>query len=142
MTIQSFVHQNNLATGDRLITEKGPLSKHHAIFVQIPGQVPLVAENQAGRGVQYITLEEFIQRAGAGKILIQKFEGSELEREGIVPRINALLGTQYNLINFNCEHFANLVQNGVASSAQVAVTIVGALIVGIGLLAFGGGRRR
>ena len=28
----------------------------HAIFDQIPGGVPRVAENRAGRGVQYITL--------------------------------------------------------------------------------------
>jgi hypothetical protein len=59
MNAYLFTQQHGLRIGDRLITEKGPVSRHHAIFVQIPGGLPLVAENQVGKGVQYITLEEF-----------------------------------------------------------------------------------
>jgi hypothetical protein len=136
-----FTQRNNLRTGDRLITEKGPLSRHHAIFVQIPGGVPLVAENQAGKGVQYITLEEFLLRTRQGKIWIQKFEGTETDRGNIIPQIDALIGTAYNLVNFNCEHFANLIQKKVSISQQVAAAVAGAVIIGIGLLAFGGKRK-
>jgi hypothetical protein len=136
-----LIQQNNLRTGDRLITEKGPLSRHHAIFVQVPGDVPVVAENQAGKGVQYITLEEFLLRTGPGKIWIQKLGGAETDRDSIVLRINALVGTPYNLVNFNCEHFANLIQTGAAVSKQVATAVAGAVLIGIGLLVFGGNRR-
>jgi hypothetical protein len=136
-----FIQQNDLRTGDRLITEKGPLSRHHAIFVQVPGSVPLVAENQAGKGAQYLTLEELLLRTGTGKIWIQKFVGTETARDYVVPRIDALIGTPYNLVNFNCEHFANLIQTGAAVSKQVAAAVLGALVISIGLLAFGGNRR-
>ena len=136
-----LIEQNDLRTGDRLITEKGPLSRHHSIVALIPGEVSLVAENQAGKGVQYITLEDFLLRTGSGKIWIQKFAGTEADRERVVPRIDGLVGTQYDLINFNCEHFANLIQNGAAVSKQVAVAALGVIAIGIGVLLFGRSRR-
>jgi hypothetical protein len=136
-----FVEQNDLQTGDRLITEKGPFSRHHSIFVQVLNGVPLVAENQAGKGVQYITLEDFLLRTGSGKIWIQKFVGTQSARESLIPRINALVNTPYDLVNFNCEHFANLIQTGVVASKQVAVAVLGVIVIGIGFLAFGGNKR-
>ncbi len=136
-----FIEQNNLRTGDRIITEKGPLSRHHSIVVAFPGSVPLIAENLAGRGVQYITLEDFLQRTGSSKMWIQGFPRSEAARDGVVAQINALIGNPNNLVSFNCEHFANLIQNGVAVSKQVDAAILGAAVIGIGLLAFGSNRR-
>lgn len=142
MNPELFIQQNDLLTGDRIITEKGPVSRHHAIFVRVPGRVPQVAENQAGRGVQYITLEEFLLRTGNGKIWIQKFVGSENARKNVIPQIDALIGKPYNLVNFNCEHFANLIQTGVAVSKQVAAAVLGVAVVSIfGLLALGRGGR-
>jgi hypothetical protein len=141
MNSQLFMRQNGLQTGDRLITEKGPFSRHHAIVARIPGRVPLVAENQAGKGVQYIMLENFLLRTGSGKIWIRKFTGTEMMRETVIPRIDALIGRPYNLVNFNCEHFANLIQTGAAVSQQVAVAVLGAVVIGSGVLAFGGNRR-
>lgn len=136
-----FIQQYGLRTGDRIVTDKGPLSRHHSIFVQIPGRVPQVAENQAGKGVQYTTLEEFLARVGNSKIRIEKFNGTKADRENVIPRIDALIGTPYNLVNFNCEHFANLIQNGAAVSKQVGAVVLGVVAIGIGLLVFGRKRK-
>ncbi|HZE84440.1 MAG TPA: lecithin retinol acyltransferase family protein [Puia sp.] len=135
-----FIEQTGLQTGDRLIRQKGPFSSHHVIFVQTSNG-PLVAENQAGKGVQYVTLEDFLRNAGTGTIQIQKFSGTEADRQAVISRINALIGTSYNLVNFNCEHFAELIQTGVAVSKQVGAAVLSALLIGI-CLAIAGGRKR
>jgi hypothetical protein len=137
----NFIQQNDLQTGDRLTRKKGPFSRHHVIFVQTMDG-PRIAENQAGKGVQYAFLEDFICEAGATEIRIEKFSGNEAERLTVIPRINDLLGRPYNLFNFNCEHFAELVQNGVAVSKQVGVAALGSLALFIGLLVFAGKRRK
>jgi hypothetical protein len=141
MDSRLLIRKYDLRTGDRLITEKGPFSRHHSIFVHFPGNVPLVAENQAGKGVQYNTLHDFVARLSSGKIEVQKFGGTEAAREMVVPKINALIGARYDLVNFNCEHFANLIQTGVAVSKQVAIAVLGVAVIGIGLVAFGRGRK-
>ena len=136
----AFIKENGLRTGDRLIVEKGRLVHHHAIVIRRAGLIPMVAENQPGLGVQYITLEQFLARSGTAKIWMQKFMGTEADRKNVIPRIDALVGRSYNLVNFNCEHFANLIQIGVPVSRQVGAAAFVALL-GIGLLAIGGSRR-
>jgi hypothetical protein len=138
MNALNFIKENGLRTGDRLIVEKGPLVYHHAIVILRAGLTPMVAENQPGFGVQYTTLEHFLVRAGMAKIRIQAFTGTEDARENVIPRIDSLIGRTYNLVTFNCEHFANFIQNGVAVSTQVGVVILSAVILGIGWLAFSG----
>jgi hypothetical protein len=108
---------------------------------RFPVAFPSWRKIKPAKGVQYITLEEFLLRTRQGKIWIQKFEGTETDRGNIIPQIDALIGTAYNLVNFNCEHFANLIQKKVSISQQVAAAVAGAVIIGIGLLAFGGKRK-
>ncbi len=122
-----FSNSNNLHLGDRVIRDKGVFSKHHGIYVGIHNNVPLVAENQANKGVQYVSLSDFLN--GLNLTRIEKFNGNEYARYQIIPRINALLGSQYNLVNFNCEHFAELIQNGKPESKQIKTA------VGLGLIA-------
>ncbi len=73
---------------------------------------------------------------------IEKFKGTEQARSEVVPRINELLGKKYDLINFNCEHFAEFIQTGVAASKQVAFAVLAVAAVGIGVLAFGNNNKR
>ncbi|MDD5569641.1 MAG: lecithin retinol acyltransferase family protein [Bacteroidales bacterium] len=125
-----------LKLGDRLIRQKGILSKHHGIYVGIHNGIPLVAENQSGQGVQYVSLFQFLLGNSSNLIRIEKFKGTEEVRRQIIPRINKLKGTQYDLINFNCEHFAELIQTGRPSSKQVDNVLFGlGLITFIGLIA-------
>jgi hypothetical protein len=125
-----------LQLGDRLVREKGILSKHHGIYVGIHDGIPLVAENQNGIGVQYISLSNFLLGNSANLTRIEKFKGTEEARRSIIPRINKLLGTQYDLINFNCEHFVELIYTGRPTSKQVNTAFFGlGLLIFVGLLA-------
>lgn len=128
---------NNLQLGDRLIREKDLFSKHHGIYIGIYNGVPLVAENQIGKGVQYISLYDFLLGNSNNLIRIVKFQGTEGLRKNIIPRINQLIGRQYSLLLFNCEHFAELIQNGKPNSKQVGNTLVGLGILTLIGLAIG-----
>ena len=142
MSFLSIVNQLNLQTGDRLIRRKGPLSRHHGIFVENFDGTALVAENQAGNGVQYVSLEDFLQGSSANLVNIVRFPGTEEARQHVIMRINALIGVQYDLVNFNCEHFAELIQSGVATSLQVKNTLLGLAVLGLGIWALSSQRNR
>ena len=114
-----FVSNYGLKIGDRVVREKGIFSKHHGIYAGFHNGRALVAENQSGRGVQYISLSEFLLGNANNLTRIERFKGSEFERQNIIPRINALIGKPYDLVNFNCEHFAELIQTGNIQSRQV-----------------------
>jgi hypothetical protein len=47
-----LVNYYSLQCGDRLIRGKGIFSKHHGIYVGYHNGIPMVAENQNGKGVQ------------------------------------------------------------------------------------------
>lgn len=106
--------------GDRIIRTKGGLfTKHHAIYIGWQDGVEWIAENQNGYGVRYLSAQEFWRR---GKIIaIERFRGTEEARVAIIPRINSMLGTAYNLLTYNCEHFANEILNYRPTSTQVKV---------------------
>jgi Lecithin retinol acyltransferase len=130
-----FAHRHGLEIGDRLVRAKGVITAHHGIFIGHNGfGIPLVAENQRGYGVQIVSLETFMKHDESLLWRIERFPGSAAERRQVVPRIKALLGKEYDLINFNCEHLAELVQYGKSKSNQVTngflAAIVGAFIVG------------
>ncbi len=92
---------------------------HHGIYVGIHNGVPLVAECQVSTGVRYVRLAEFLKNNVGHLVEVKSFAGTALAQQQIIPRINALLGTQYDLIKFNCEHFAEYIQTGKAQSKQV-----------------------
>jgi len=62
---------------------------------------------------------------------VEKFTGSDYARNQIIAKINSLLGTQYDLVNFNCEHFAELIQNGSVKSKQVGNVFLGLLAIAL-----------
>jgi hypothetical protein len=109
----------NLQVGDRLVREKGIFSTHHGIYAGVYNGVAWVAENQIWAGVRYVSLNTFLNNDVNNLVRVKPFMGTEIERQNIIPKLNTLIGTQYNLVNFNCEHFAELIQNGKARSKQV-----------------------
>lgn len=131
----------NLQIGDRLIRTKGILSTHHGIYVGIHNGIPMVAENQVDYGVRYITLNTFLLNNPDNLKEIRHFQRGEYARSQVINQINGLLGRPYHLINFNCEHFADLIQFGEANSKQVDNAMAGvgafAVIALLGIL-FGG----
>lgn len=55
------IDYHKLKIGDRLVRTKGwVLSKHHVLYAGFFNNQHLIAENQNGYGVRYITLDQFL----------------------------------------------------------------------------------
>lgn len=128
---------NNLKPADRLVLPKSELGlvQHHAIYLGKDAfGIRQYIENYIGKGVRVID-ESHLFRDGFITTRIEPFMGINFQRIEAVKRAISLIGKQYDLINFNCEHYANTVQHKRSYSNQVVNTIglsVLALIVGIG----------
>ena len=142
---------NTLKMGDLIVREKGPFTTHYIVWIGWQKGVAVVAENHNGHGVRYTSLEQAL--AGMPIKRFEKFGGSELQRRLVISQINKLLGKSYDLIVFNCEHFARWISTGQFVSNQVKVAfnillVVGAIMltskdsnvrwIGLVLLAIGG----
>ncbi len=108
---------SNLKIGDLIVRQKGPFSTHFMVYVGIQNGIPMVAENQNDVGVRFNSLKNAL----AGNVIkrFEKFWGTEAQRRLVIPRIKNLLGKSYDLIIFNCEHFARYIASGNAESKQV-----------------------
>ena len=132
-----LVHHLKLQPGDRIIVPKSGLNlvQHHAIYLgEDDYGNHFMCENIFGRGVQLTRVNEFFMDV---KVVtrIEKFSGSNYDRKIMVQKALSRLGKPYNLINYNCESFANDVIHKTAVSKQVknAMGILGIAIV-IGLV--------
>lgn len=120
--------KNRFEIGDILKRAKGPFSRHYMVYVGFINGVESIAENQQGVGVRYLPLTTALKQ---GKIIAhEKFTGNDYERLLVKSKIDELIGTDYNLVNFNCEHFARKVTTGKAHSKQVNNTCL--LLLGVG----------
>lgn len=130
----NYIEFYNLKPGDKVEVPKSNfnLVQHHVIILgqNFQGQ-DLIAENVAGLYVRIITAEEFFL-ANPKITRITRFNGSNFDRRVAIERALKKVGSPYDLINFNCEHFANYVQKGKATSDQVGW---GFLILGIIVIA-------
>jgi len=127
---------HNLTLGDIIIRDKGGiLSKHYAVFVCYDdyGQ-PIVAENQAGFGTRYIYFSQFLSEGNFVRTIYFKGNPHDVKR-----RLNQLVGRRsYDLLAYNCEHFANEITTGEASSSQIrnaGMLIGGFILTGVVTLA-------
>lgn len=111
----------NLKPADRIIVPKSRLRmvQHHALYLGQNYQgVHLIAENKIGFGVRLISFDDFFN--GVSEITkIERFAGSNYERKIAVQRALDKLGQPYDLINYNCQHFANEIQYQKVESDQV-----------------------
>jgi hypothetical protein len=125
-----------LKIGDRLIRNKGGiLSKHHVLYAGFWNNQHLIAENQINAGVRYITLEQFLSEGKLDRI--EYYNHDDKSQALIVDRINKKIGSNYSLLNYNCEHFVNEVLTGVVESKQIKTGIALGIGVTLCLLAFG-----
>jgi Lecithin retinol acyltransferase len=119
--MRNVLRKLNLKPGDRIIVPKSGLKiiQHHALyFGQNHKGQDLIAENKIGFGVRLVSaLDSF---KDVNEITsIEKFEGGNYERKLIIQRAIQKMGQPYDLINYNCQHFANEVQYGKVESEQV-----------------------
>lgn len=127
----------NIQPGDRLVLPKSSLGfvQHHAIYIgnDAYGNRQYI-ENYIGKGVQMVN-ESYLFRDGYYLTRIEPFIGNDFQRRLAVNRAIALIGTQYDLVNFNCEHYANAVQYNDPFSNQVGNGILATIllaVIGIG----------
>ena len=131
----------DLAPGDRIIIPKSEfrIVQHHGIYLgKNNSGVDLVAENKIGYGVRMVSLTAFFGNVRE-VARIDKFKGNNYERRKLVERIVSKLGHRYDLINYNCQHFANDMLNNEIKSEQVdnlleGLKIAAGVILTIGIL--------
>ena len=126
-----------LLPGDRIITPlfQTGLAKHFAIYLgKDKSGIEWITENHKFTNVQIIPASQYF--ASMKKIdRIEKFKGSNAERILAVKRALQLAGKSYDLVNYNCEHFANEVLTGQVESRQIRNVFAGLIsIFLIGLL--------
>jgi hypothetical protein len=124
---------HSLKIGDLIVRAKGPFSTHYLVYLGIQNGIRMVAENQIGVGVRVTTLE-----AALANNAIKRFEpfgGAEHDRSLVLIKVNNLIGRAYDLVHFNCEHFARWIASGKPESKQVkvagALTLAGGAIMAI-----------
>lgn len=124
---------NTIKLGDLIVRQKGPFSTHYMVYIGWQNGIQIVAENQIGIGVRYVSLKEAL--AGNSIKRFEKFGGSEAQRQSVISRINTMLGKAYDLVVFNCEHFARWAATGKIESKQVKTVSTLFITAGAALLA-------
>jgi lecithin:retinol acyltransferase len=107
-----------LQSGD-VIERPGPWPTQHRGIVagrDVFGRI-WVIHNEKGSFVKYDLLQAF---AGGHKVVVVPSPAlASSERLAVVRRAQSLLGRQYHLLNFNCEHLVTYALAGAASSPQL-----------------------
>jgi uncharacterized protein YycO len=118
---------------DTIIVPKSGFNivQHFAVYIgqDFYGRDILI-ENKAGHGVRLVYADNFFNEAPT-ITRIEKFTGTNYERYDKVKRALQKIGKPYNLINYNCEHFAREVRTGIPSSAQVGTALGILALVGL-----------
>ena len=127
-----------LRPADRLVLPKTGvgLIQHHAIYIGMDNRgTRFYIENALGTGVQLVN-ENHLFKDGYKFTRIEPFKGNQEQRNVAVKLAQQLIGKQYDLFYFNCEHYANVIQHNISYSKQVTNGLwIGlfAVLVGIGL---------
>lgn len=129
---------DTLQPADRLVIPKSGLNlvQHHVIYLGKDNYGNrMYIENAIEKGVQVVS-EAYLFRSGYELTRVERFQGNQHQRNLAVLFATQLIGKQYDLLGFNCEHYANTVQHRKSYSNQVGVGLglgLFALVLGIGL---------
>ncbi|MDX2061535.1 MAG: hypothetical protein SFY70_00575 [Bacteroidia bacterium] len=144
--VKQFVRGNNIQPGDAIIARKTGLLTHYAIYLGWEdlgwgngGHV--FAINMMHKGVVIVPEDELFKMMKTYQpTRIRRLNLGVRNRDFAVKRALSLVGTPYNLLTYNCEHFANDVQGYPVHSQQVQLGALGFLVFGL-TLAFSAGRK-
>ena len=134
--MNAFIRNFNVRPGDVIVGPKSELKivEHYVVYLgQNEWGNDLFAENKAGIGVRIIYYQQFAKENPTFS-RIRRFNGNEFERALAIQRAKSLIGRSYDVVNFNCEHYANYVQYFIEKSKQVNT---GLALAGLGLLILG-----
>lgn len=119
--MQTIVRLYDLKPGDRVTVPKSGLNvvHHDGLYLGYDefGRHWMV-ENLIGRGVTLVDAGAFFI---ANPVVnnVARFEGDNQGRRAAVEKALASVGRPYNLVNYNCQHFATEIQTGRPRSRQV-----------------------
>lgn len=139
--MRKFLHPlSTLQIGDRVVVPKSNLRmvQHHAIFLGWQNGNYWIMENKEGYGVRVVTAETFFVGVDQITRIVKFIPKDGYSRQNLSNYALSKKGKAYNLVSYNCEHFANEVQNRVIKSHQsdngVALGVLAclALLVAIG----------
>lgn len=123
MMIRNYVLAHRLQPADVIVVEKNGwrILDHYVVYLgEQHGQL-YFAVNLINRGVVVVSEYELTSYAERFTPLkVRRFAGTVFQRQQAVQRAVAMRGKAYNLLSYNCEHYANYVQTGKAISAQVS----------------------
>lgn len=132
---------DTLQAADRLVLPKSGLGmvQHHVIYLGKDNNGKRIyIENAIGKGVQVIT-ETYLFRGGNELTRVERFTGNQHQRNAAIQLAMQLIGKQYDLLGFNCEHYANTVQHRKSYSNQVGVGLgLGLLTLFVGIITYKG----
>lgn len=120
--LSNLIKQNNLLPADVIILRKKMFGmvNHFAVFLGFDRfKQPLFAANYTAgtKLIPYNELMSFMQTLEPQSI--QKFQGTERDRQAAIKRALSKLGEKdYDYLENNCEHYATFVQNGEPRSPQ------------------------
>jgi hypothetical protein len=124
---------NVLERGDKVRTpSRIPGVWHYGVYLGFVNSIPVVIHNS--KVERRVVVSPYDQFSGGQPVYLVKRPAAELV-DALVEAALSLEGTQYDLLNFNCETFANLVHEGTPTSPQVTGWMtVATSLVGIGVL--------
>ncbi len=118
--------------GDKLRVTKAFGITHYGIYVG----GGYVVHNHPDGGVETVTFERFAN----GRPVYIEARVPWAAQEAVRQAALNLIGTQFDLFNFNCEHFVTFVQTGKPESPQLRGAVVGVAVLGLLALAAGSSR--
>lgn len=129
----ALVYDHALEPADVVVVKNKSLGvlDHYMVFVGWNnwGQPDFIANLRDE--TQWLPFEEIDDLSYTyGLSRIRRFNGTEAERRVAVQRAMQAVGEPYRFFGFNCEHFANWVQYGKATSQQVALGGIGLATTG------------
>ncbi len=124
-----------LGIGDKLIkSNHNTVESYSAIYAGYHNYQHIIAENNSLKGVQYTTLERFLDSEELSKVEHNDF--SEKAKVVVIDAINKRIGSRYDQFNY---HNANFVDEVMNLAKRKTLPAVEGLSVGatMGLLLYG-----
>ncbi|UCS93278.1 lecithin retinol acyltransferase family protein [Echinicola marina] len=108
-------NRNSLEAGDVLIRNKSAfgLIDHYGLYI---GNGKVI-DNHPDRGVTMLALESFLNGRELNRV--DRFAGDYWSRRQVVQKGISMIGMEYHLTDFNCEHFVNVARGSAKKSQQV-----------------------
>ncbi len=127
----SIIKKHDLEPGDRLVVPKKGLGliNHHGIVLSNNSFYEnYIIENNVNTGVRVVSERTFFE--GVPSISkIEKFNGDTYLRSQSIAYALNLIGRKYDVMKYNCEHFANEIQWKPIESKQVKKALLALLII-------------